>query len=113
MYQETYTNQVTLVESPQYSEAVDSNTIVLALLAGVAGLVASLAIVFAFEYFGGVLKKPEEAASRTPRRHAGGIDEPGSENIAAYRQNMPAKDNNLDVVDKSRSKPSTAASTNR
>ncbi len=60
LYQSTYTNQVSLVESATAPYAVDTNIALGALLAALAALIATLAIVFAFVYFDDAIHTPEE-----------------------------------------------------
>jgi capsular polysaccharide biosynthesis protein len=86
LYQDAFTNQVTLVESPTYATQIELDTKTLVAVASVAALVASLSIVLGFEYLGRTLKRPEKSEPNSSSRRADGKDRSVPENSTAYRQ---------------------------
>ena len=63
--QTSYTNQIKIVEMDTTALTVDNNLKLIVLLAGVAGLLLSVAIVFAFEYFNDAIRTTADLLGAT------------------------------------------------
>jgi len=88
-YLQTYTNQLTLVESPKTAVAVDSQVKIFVMLAGLAALIATLAIILAFEYFGSQVTIPKISAPEIDKSLLGGLSQHLSGENSAAQKHAP------------------------